>query len=185
MWVYDIYSEKSRYLSKEGGKTNLPEEFEFLPVEHLVNIRKEREDKEQYLDLLLEADPSKEMIDKYLTDGELFVLTYKENIVCIAVVTVIDNKTIELKNIATKEEYRGKGFAKKMIKYLVDNYKTKYEKMIVGTTENCIPFYVKQGFDKYEKTIKNYFIDNYEEEIKDGELVCTDLIYYSKDLKKK
>ena len=45
--------------------------------------------------------------------------------------------------------------------------------------------YVKQGFDKYEKTIKNFFIDNYKEEIKDGELTCTDLIYYSKDLKKK
>ena len=178
--------EKSRYLSKEGGKTNLPEGFEFLPVEHLVNIRKEREDKEQYLDLLLEADPSKEMIDKYLTDGELFVLTYKDNIAGIAVVTVIDNKTIELKNIATKEEYRGKGFAKKMIKYLVDNYKTKYEKMIVGTTENYIPFYVKQGFDKYEKTIKNFFTDNYdEEEIKEGNLICTDMFYYSKDLKKK
>ena len=44
------------------------------------------------------------MIDKYLTDGELFVLTYKDNIAGIAVVTVIDNKTIELKNIATKEE---------------------------------------------------------------------------------
>ena len=27
--------------------------------------------------------------------------------------------------------------------------------------------------------------DNYDEEIKDGELTCTDLIYYSKDLKKK
>ena len=26
---------------------------------------------------------------------------------------------------------------------------------------------------------------NYKEEIKDGELVCTDLIYYSKDLKEK
>lgn len=25
-----------------------------------------------------------------------------------------------------------------------------------------IPFYVKQGFDKYEKTIKDYFIDNYD-----------------------
>ena len=57
--------------------------------------------------------------------------------------------------------------------------------MLVGTTENNIPFYVKQGFDKYEKTIKNFFIDNYKEEIKDGELTCTDLIYYSKDLKKK
>lgn len=150
-----------------------------------MNIRKERENKEQYLDLLLEADPSKEMIDKYLTVGELFVLTYKENIACIAVVTVIDNKTVELKNIATKEEYRGKGFAKRMIKYLVDNYKTKYEKMIVGTTEDNIPFYVKQGFDKYEKTIKNFFIDNYEDEIKEGNLICTDMFYYSQDLKKK
>ena len=72
-----------------------------------------------------------------------------------------------------------------MLKYLADNYKQKYDKMLVGTTENNIPFYVKQGFDKYESTIKNYFIDNYDKEIKDGELHCTDLIYYSKDLKKR
>ncbi len=38
-----------------------------------------------------------------------------------------------------------------------------------------IPFYVKQGFDKYEKTIKNFFVDNYDEEIKDGDLICTDM----------
>ena len=31
-------------------------------------------------------------------------------------------------------------------------YKVRYKKMIVGTSENNIPFYVKQGFDKYEKT---------------------------------
>lgn len=60
-----------------------------------------------------------------------------------------------------------------------------YNKMIVGTTENNIPFYVKQGFDKYEKTIKNYFMDTADEEIKDGDLYCTDLIYYSKDLKRR
>ena len=35
--------------------------------------------------------------------------------------------------------------------------------MLVGTSENNIPFYVKQGFDKYEKTIKNYFVDNYDD----------------------
>ena len=56
--------------------------------------------------------------------------------------------------------------------------------MLVGTLENNIPFYVKQGFDKYEKTIKNYFVDNYDEEIIDGELHCIDMYYYSKDLKK-
>ena len=162
--------------------SKLPDGFEFLPVKHSINIKKERDNKEQYLELLLEADPSKEMISKYLDDGELFVLTYQDELVCVAVVTKIDNDTVELKNIATKENYREKGYAKKMIKYLVDNYKTRYKKMIVGTTENNIPFYVKQGFDKYEKTIKNYFVDNYDKEIFDENMQCVDMYYYSKDL---
>ena len=137
------------------------------------------------MDLLLEADPSKDMINNYLKNGELFVLTYKDDVACIAVVTKIDEDTAELKNIATKKEFRGNGYGKKMLKYLADNYKQKYKKMLVGTTENNIPFYVKQGFDKYEKTIKNFFVDNYYEKIWDGDLICTDLIYYSKELKKK
>lgn len=51
----------------------------------------------------------------------------------------------------------------KQNKSLYDNYKQKYDKMLVATSENNSPFYVKHGFDKYEKTIKNYFIDNYDE----------------------
>ena len=178
-----IFSE-NRNLSHNQKTPKLPESFEFLPVEHLINIKKERENKVQYLDLLLEADPSKEMINKYLGFGELFVLTYKDEPVCVSVVTKIDNDTVELKNIVTKENYRKKGYAKKMIKYLVDNYKPRYKKMIVGTTENNIPFYVKQGFDKFEKTIKNFFVDNYDEKIYDGNMQCVDMYYYSKDLKK-
>ena len=179
-----IFSEESRYLSHNQEMPKLPHGFEFLPVKHSINIKKEIDNKEQYLDLLLEADPSKEMVNKYLSDGELFVLTYNDEPVCIAVTIKKDSDTVELKNIVTKENYRENGYAKKMIKYLVDNYKTRYKKMIVGTTQNNIPFYVKQGFDKYEKTIKNFFTDNYDEEIKDGGLICTDLIYYSKNLKK-
>ena len=85
----------------------------------------------------------------------------------------------------TLESYRNKGYAKTLLKSLYGNYKQKYDRMLIGTTENNIPFFVKQGFDKYEKTIKNFFIDNYDEEIKYGDLICTDLIYYSKELKKK
>ena len=48
---------------------------------------------------------------------------------------------------------------------------------IITPKENDIPFYIKQGFDKYEKTIKNYFVDNYDKEIWDG------VYYYSKDLR--
>ena len=180
-----IFSEEDRYSNPNQPKPVLPENFESLPVERSIVIKKEKDNKEQYLDLLLEADPSEKLIRQYLADGDLFVLTYKNEVACVAVVTRVDDDICELKNIATEEKYRGKGYAKKMIKYLCDNYKQKYNKMLIGTTENNIPFYVKQGFDKYEKTIKNFFIDNYKEEIKDGELTCTDLIYYSKDLKKK
>ena len=177
-----IFSEESRYFNHNQGMPRLPEGFEFLPVKNAINIKKERDNKEQYMDLLLEADPSKEMINKYLSDGELFVLTYNDEPACVAVVTKINNDTVELKNIVTKENYRGKGYAKKMIKYLADNYKTRFSKMIVGTTENNIPFYVKQGFDKYEKTVKNFFVDNYDKEIFDGNMQCIDLHYYSKEL---
>ena len=179
-----IFSEESRYNNPNPPKPVLPDDFEFLPAKRNVIIKKEKDNKEQYIDLLLEADPEKEVVEKYLKDGELFVLTYKEEVACVAVVIKVDNNTCELKNIATAEKYRGQGYGKKIIKYLFDNYKQKYEKMIVGTSENNIPFYVKQGFDKYEKTIKNYFVDNYDEEIWDGDLQCIDMYYYSKDLRK-
>ena len=138
---------------------------------------KKIENKEAYMDMLLEADPSKASIMKYLNDSDVYGLKLNDEIISLAVILHIDN--------STKEKYRNKGYAKRLLKHLCGNYKQKYDKMIVGTTENNIPFYVKQGFDKYEKTIKNYFIDNYDEVIKDGDLICTDMIYYSKDLKKK
>lgn len=164
------------------------EEFETL-IEWLedkekgISIEQETSNKEQYMDLLLEADPSKKLINHYLNMGELFVLKYNNDIACIAVVVKIDDETVELKNVATKEIYRGQGFGKRMINFLTYKYKVNYKKMIVGTTENNIPFYVKLGFDNFEKTIKNFFIDNYEEEIWDGKLQCIDMYYYSKKLK--
>lgn len=179
-----VFSEQQIFIPYTNTKPNLPEGFEFLPVKRNIIINKEKNDKKQYINLLLEADPSEKMIEKYLKDGDLFVLRYKEDVACIAVVTKLDNDTVELKNIVTKEAFRGKGYAKKMIKYLADNYKQRYKKMLVGTTENNIPFYVKQGFDKYEKTIKKFFIDNYDKDIWDGDLHCIDMYYYSKDLKK-
>lgn len=178
-----IFSEESRYNSQNIEKQELPDDFEFLPAKRSIIIKKEKENKEKYMNLLLEADPSEEIIKQYLPNGELFVLRYNDEVVCVAVVTRVDDNICELKNIAVEEKYRSKGYAKKMIKYLSDNCKQKYTKMIVGTTENNIPFYVKQGFDRYEKTIKNFFVDNYNEEIWDGDLHCTDIYYYSKDLK--
>ena len=178
-----IFSEESRYNCHNPAKLYIPTDTTAIR-EQMPQVKR-IENKEDYMDLLLEADPSKASIIKYLQDSDVYGLKLNDEIISLAVILHFDKNTLELKNLVTKREYRNKGYAKRLLKHLCGNYKQKYSKMIVGTTENNIPFYVKQGFDKYEKTIKNYFIDNYEEEIKDGELVCTDLIYYSKDLKKK
>ena len=178
-----VFSEEMRYYNRNPIQTTNTNGYE-IPKEPRMQVKK-IENKEDYIDLLLEADPSKDMIHKYLNDSDVYELKKEDELISIAVILHIDRKTLELKNIVTKENYRNKGYAKTLLKSLCGNYKQKYDRMLVGTTENNIPFYVKQGFDKYEKTIKNFFIDNYKEEIKDGELTCTDLIYYSKDLKKK
>lgn len=180
-----IFSEEQSFLDNTNNKPKLPDGFEFLPVKKSINIKKERNNKEQFINLLLEADPSIDMINRYLKNADLFVLTYNESIACVAVVSKIDENTVELKNIVTKKEYRGKGYGKKMLKYLADNYKVRYKKMIVGTSENNIPFYVKQGFDKYEKTVKNFGEDNYDEKIRNENAICIDKYYYSKNLNKK
>ena len=178
-----VFSEEMRYNNHNTTKPSIPNGYE-IPREPRMQVKK-IENKEDYIDLLLEADPSKDMIHKYLNDSDVYALKKEDELISIAVILPISRKTLELKNIVTKESHRNKGYAKTLLKSLCGNYKQKYDRMLVGTTENNIPFYVKQGFDKYEKTIKNFFIDNYDEKIKDGDLICTDLIYYSKDLKKK
>ena len=178
-----IFSEEDRYNCHNFAKSDIPTDTSAIR-EQMPQVKR-IENKEDYIGLLLEADPSKASIMKYLQDSDVYGLKLNDEIISLAVILYIDKNTLELKNLVTKSEYRNKGYAKRLLKHLCGNYKQKYSKMIVGTTENNIPFYVKQGFDKYEKTIKNYFIDNYNEEIRDGNLICTDMIYYSKDLKKK
>ena len=179
-----VFSEEDATLIHKMKMPPLPDGFEFIELKRNEVIRKEKEDKEKFMDLLLEADPNESLVKEYLDKGDLYSLYYKDELASVAVVLEIDSDTVELKNIATKEEYRGRGFGKKLLKSLFGNYKQKYKKMIVGTTENNIPFYVKQGFDKFEKRVDNFFIDNYGDDLYDGNLHCKDIHYYSKILNK-
>lgn len=71
--------------------------------------------KEQYIDLLLEADPEKAIVEKYLQESEMYGLFEDDKIVAEVVITKVDNDICELKNIATVEIARGKGYGKQLI----------------------------------------------------------------------
>ena len=149
-----------------------------------MKIKKIEDNKQEYMNILLEADPDENIVSKYLEHGDLFIGVVEEKTVCVIVVTKYNNDICELKNIATLPECRGKGYASRLIKFVFEEYKNKYSKIIVGTTENMIPFYVLNGFTKYHHTVKNFFIDNYKEAIWDGNLQCIDMYYYAKELDK-
>ena len=69
-----------------------------------MRIEKITNNKKQYLDLLLLADEQEDMIDRYLTNGDMFAL-YDDDLKTVCVVVAIDNETCELKNIATYKKY--------------------------------------------------------------------------------
>ena len=147
-----------------------------------MNIIEVKENRDEYINLLLEADPEIDVVNKYINDGDMYVVKLDGQVLAEILITKVDEETCELKNIATLPESRGQGLAKLLINYVFNIYKEKYKRMIVGTTENMIPFYVLNGFTKYYKTVKNFFVDNYKEEIWDGDFHCIDMYYYAKEL---
>ena len=148
----------------------------------MIKIQKIHEDKKQFLDLLLLADEQEDMIDKYLHQGDLFAL-FDDELKSICVVTKIDCETCELKNIATYQEFQGKGYGRALINYISDLYKCEYKYMLVGTGEvpSILSFYKSCGF-KESHRIRNFFTDNYDHPMFEGEIQLIDMVYLKKEL---
>jgi len=148
-----------------------------------MKIEKITDNKKQFLDLLLLADEQENMIDKYLSNGDLFAL-YDDDLKSVCVVVPIDSETCELKNIATYEKYQGKGYGKALINYISDFYKNDYKTMLVGTGEIqwILSFYESFGFEKSYR-VKNFFTDNYDHPMFEGDMQLVDMIYLKKKLK--
>ena len=139
-------------------------------------------DKKQFIELLLLADESESMIDKYLERGEMFAL-YDSELRSICVVTRESSDTCELKNIATYEKWHGMGYGSKLIQYISAFYKDKYSTMIVGTGDvpKSLRFYEKNGFSISHR-IENFFTDNYDHPMFEDGIQLVDMVYLSKKL---
>lgn len=147
-----------------------------------MKIEKITDDKKQFLDLLLLADEQENMIDKYLHDGDMFAL-YDNDLKTICVVSQVSSETCELKNIATYPQYQGKGYGRALIHYISDYYKYRYQTMLVGTgeTPQILSFYESCGFEISHR-IKNFFTDNYDHPMFEGDIQLVDMIYLRKVL---
>lgn len=150
---------------------------ELAPME----VRKITTGKQSYLPLLLEADPSEEMIGRYLENGELYVLVINGQAVSEAVVLQRDEGLCELCNLATDPAHRGRGYAGQLVRHLLKLYQPRCRRMEVGTSAGMVPFYQRFGFQR-AYTRRNFFLENYQPPIVEDGRTLTDMEVLSREL---
>ena len=133
------------------------------------------------MDLLLLADPSEEMISKYLYSGESFVAKADDAVVGAFIAQPISDSELEIKNIAVYPEFQRRGIGKTMIKYAVRYCKMeKYQSLVVKTADvstDQITFYEKQKFI-HESTVKGHFLKYYKDPIVENGKEASDQLVF-------
>lgn len=148
-------------------------------------IRKLKEHETPPIELLLLADPSREMVEEYLAIGECRVAEMAGEIIGVYVLARLDVETMELMNVAVHERLHGQGIGKRLIGDAIQTaQKLGYQSLEVGTGNSSIgqlALYQKCGF-RLEGVIKDFFIDNYDEEIFENGIQCRDMIRLTRGL---
>ena len=147
-----------------------------------MEIREIRDNKKDFLPLLLLADEQEDMVDRYLERGTMYVLE-DDGVRAECVVTDEGDGVLELKNLATAPEHQGKGYGRSLIDFLVRRYRGRYRLLQVGTGDSpsTVPFYEKCGFTRSHR-VENFFLEHYDHPIYEQGVRLTDMIYLRRSL---
>lgn len=133
-----------------------------------VEIRKLGHSEKAPIDLLFKADPSVDMIEKYLYSGECYLAEIDGETAGAFVLMANSAQEVELKNLSITERFQSQGIGKEIIKYVIRISKIEgYESLIVKTADisaDAISFYKKLKFEDYF-VVKGHFIKYYDQPI--------------------
>lgn len=136
--------------------------------------------------LLLDADPSRELVDAYLPQSEVYVAVMDNRQVGVYLLYPESCETVEIKNIAVDDEYQGRGIGKLMLADAIERAKvSRYKTIVIGTGNSSIGqlyLYQKMGFEILSIR-KNFFIDNYSEVLYENEIQVKHMIMLARQLK--
>lgn len=130
------------------------------------------------ISLLLTADPSEKLIQKYLNEGDCYTALVEDQVVGVILVIYRGNSA-EIINIAVEEKFQRRGIAKKLIEFVKNEVITKdISKLEIGTGNSSIHqllLYQKCGF-RITKIDFDFFRDNYDEPIFENGIECRDML---------
>lgn len=151
-----------------------------------MNIRLIKEGEQPPWKLLFLADPSKDLVSRYLDKGMCYV-TESENGETIGVIVLVPVSThiIEIMNLAVAESHQGKGVGTLLLKHGIQNaVEDGYDTIEIGTGNssiNQLALYQKVGF-RITGIEQDFFIRNYEQPIFENGIQCRDMVRLSMTL---
>lgn len=150
-----------------------------------VIIRELSSEEDIPYDLLLLADPEKDIIDGYLESSRVYVAISNDAAIGTYVLYPLSNSSVEIKNIAVKEEHQNKGIGKILLSDAIRAAKEEsFQSICIGTANSSIAqlyLYQKAGFE-ITAIKRNFFIDNYALPIYENGIQAKHMIMLSKDL---
>ncbi|MBD2872430.1 GNAT family N-acetyltransferase [Paenibacillus arenilitoris] len=150
-----------------------------------MDIRKLNSGEQPPMELLLLADPSRELVEEYINRGHCFIAEEDGHIVGVYVLLPTRPGTVELVNVAVEESRQGQGIGKRMVNHAVLEAKSLGFKTIeVGTGNSGIgqlALYQKCGF-RITGVDRDFFIRHYNEPIFENGIQVVDMIRMSQDL---
>ncbi|MNW40980.1 putative N-acetyltransferase YvbK [compost metagenome] len=154
-----------------------------------VLIKNLSEADETPYDLLLLADPSREIVDDCISRGSCYkaynIKSGIETVIGVFVLLKTRPETIEIINIAIREEYQGRGLGKWLVHQAIERAKTEKVKTIeIGTGNSSVmqlALYQKCGF-RIVGVDQDFFVRHYQEEIYENGIQCRDMIRLRLDI---
>lgn len=135
------------------------------------------------IELLLEADPSREKINQYICRSKCFVAINQGKPVGVYVLQPISPVIYELMSIAVSPEHQKKGIGSVLLKHAVttacDMGAHRLE-VGTGTFGYQLAFYQKEGFRVYAVE-RDFFLNNYDEPIYEYGIQLKDMLRLAVD----
>lgn len=149
------------------------------------DIRRLRADEPPPWDLLLDADPSRDMVARYLSDSDVYVLASGPRLIGVIVLLALGPEDIEIKNIAVTDHEQGKGHGRRLLAFAIDEARARGSKRVhIGTSNASIgqlALYQKVGF-RLMAIDRDFFTRHYPEPLFENGIQCRDMLRLSLDL---
>ena len=131
------------------------------------------------MNLLLEADPSEELVREYCSNGFVYESAVDDELMGVYVLLPLTDGIVEIKNIAVAEDARGQGYGKRLIQHaLSEAERLGFGNVEIGTGNSSVDqlmLYQKCGF-RIDSIDRDFFTRNYPEPIFENGIHCRDMI---------